>query len=398
MTTIDEIFLAFIPALYVNYTSMFSRSHTNITLLKRQLQSTEYITPYQSKQILSTLQKCKSDVSEYLHFDISPLLDKPVWKRPFTTDVHTKSVYLDTTFKVGYESGITSIVIFCYPSNNNVRILRKKLHMLIGTHDTGKTHIMNFSEQNIVRVVEILSKYKFQISTEILEIYNTIKLFYYDECYQKYHINNNPLIYDMIKTELDHIPEHFNLVDKRIKYQYFVDDITDDTLFGKIVNRTTADVFINTSTNLSEIFENLYKLDRKKIVIYFDKEHCIEQLLEVHRVIQQFDIQHVGVYSRLDNEYPGKQFNDIVHENQYNCFFNDDIELVCFNCNKFPKFILNSTWEPDAIISFVSFTRRAPREYAQKCDLVIQYIDNEQLIKFNYATIFGKTNDNKVNY
>lgn len=394
MTTIDEIFLAGQPSLYVKYTQMFSKSHTNISHLKHQLQIPEYITKYQSKQILAILQKCVSDVSASLNFDITPLLHNPAWKRPFTTEIHTKSVYIGTTFKVGYESGINSIVIYCYPSNNNLRILKKKLNLVIGSQDRRHTYTLNLSEHNIVRVVDILGKYKFQLSDEIMSLYDKIKLFNYDDYYQKYHINNNPLIYDMIETEHNCKPEIYNLVDKRIKYQYFVDDINDNTLFGKIVNRVSADVFVDNSVKLSEIFEHLYKLNRKKIVIYFDTEHCIEQLADVHMVIQQFRIQRVGVYSRLNNEYPGKQFNDIIHENQYNCFFNDSIELVCFNSNKFPKFILNSTWVPDAIISYSAFTKRIPRQYAQACDLVIQYTTTKQLIKFNYPTIFGHTHDN----
>jgi hypothetical protein len=99
--------------------------------------------------------------------------------------------------------------------------------------------------------------------------------------------------------------------------------------------------------------------------------------LEKNRI---FD--NVGFYFRLDNDTHGKEFNQLIAEKKYNTQLNSQTKIAGVQTGKIPKFFLKNDWKPMSVISIGNTLRNSKTAvYANCCDLIISYSDNEPIIE-----------------
>jgi hypothetical protein len=92
--------------------------------------------------------------------------------------------------------------------------------------------------------------------------------------------------------------------------------------------------------------------------------------------------ENIGIYFRLDNTDGGKEFNQYIANNSYNCQLDSTTKIVGVQSGKIPKFLLKTDWKPMSVISLGNQLRHSKTAvYANSCDLIISYSESEPIME-----------------
>jgi hypothetical protein len=363
------------------------KDHKTLSSLASSVTSDQFITENQSKLILKLLAHYSHTFGD-MATEIKAALADPKWSRTFRVIEQVRKLYIDTRFA---EHPMLSIE-FTF-STNIRKILTQANKTLDGLiQDTnGKLYHTELTEHNIVTLVELLNPLGFVIDEAINRHYELIKSWDKEEVKKNY-------LYSAITTRnyetcIANDIGNFNLVDDVIKqdrslrYRYFTDTVVEDdgTLTRKIATRGKNRVWVNKKLfSLDNVVASLVELKRLPVLVVFDsynQSKSADILQELSTALVNNNVSdNVGVYFRLPNTDTGMKFNKIIAENSYNKFLATDTQVVCVQSNKIPKFLLSTTWTPMSVIVIETNLRSSKTAvYANGCDLIITYSDEEPL-------------------
>jgi hypothetical protein len=252
-----------------------------------------------------------------------------------------------------------------------------------GYHHQNGTHMHSFdyTERNVLNLLDRFTKKEFTIDEELLEIYNKVKV-----------INDNPQDYlsGILDTELVNI--HSNLmpvikdevgdftsenmlqfVDRRFRYGFnYINLPTDQsTLVNQIVCRKNKQFQSRPSMHsLHNILDALWKLDRFPLLVVLDNEpeNQLHELANHFRDILNPEEQ--SVLFRLEDKDAG--FNQLIKDRKLNNWVDSTTKVVYISKNKLPKLLVKNEWKPSAVFSFSSSMDRFVNSYVSfNCDLIV---------------------------
>ena len=393
MTTIDNLVLKI-----VNYSSptieenLPHRDSRVLRSLATAINSHFFITENQSRLLIKILKENQEILSK-IDNNFNEVLTRAVWSREFRQIEQVRKLYVlpsgDGNFTIAIEFTFSSAI------RKILSNLAKTVDGLIQIHP-GKLFHADFTEKNIIELINTLTPHNFQIEESLKNHYDTIKL------WSKSDFQNQFLITAIVNQNFEkHITADLGvetaidqniIVDRSNRYQYFVENCekTEENLTSFLAYRKKTKVWIDKNKfSLSEIFQALVNLKRLPVLVVFDN-HSITtsqknlKILEI--LIDSLEKNNldkkVGIYFRLPNDEVGKKFNQLIAEKTYNNHLDIDTEIVGIQSGKIPKFFLTSNWKPMSIITIDSSLRNSKTAvYANCCDLIISYSDSEPIIE-----------------
>lgn len=362
------------------------RSDEILNSLSKQIAHNVYLTQRQADLAL----KIFKDNHQYFP-SLTGLLENPVWSHEFRTIEYFKYLHL-------VKSSSQDRYIVELGFNHNKSLLKNlddlKKRSLTNPLIRIKNNVWQiaYSEKDLHSLVNLVSGHDFEISPEILEVYqeidNILKTPNYDQIYID--VNGSEYLKNSVLNDIGTLDKtNILLEDRKIKFQYeifdsFFQKTPAVSLAEKIALRPTSQVYISpTDFSLTEIVNALQKLQRFPALIIFDNNteksmKILEKLntaLTVNNVIDP-----VGIYFRYDNDKEGKPFNEMVNQMAYNKPLNNNTAIAGITNWKIPKFLLKMQWRPRSVIVMSSvFGSNRVNLYTKSCDLVIFHQDKKPL-------------------
>ncbi|NBU68695.1 MAG: hypothetical protein EBS49_03600 [Verrucomicrobia bacterium] len=345
-----------------------------------------YITESQSNLVLKILKENQEHLGNFKD-SVLELLAMPMWKKEFRVNEKIRQISLK--YSKNEEAQILVEFSFDKEIKKILSIINSQLKY--EKHDlNNKGYIYSLSEKNIVTLYDQLSPLKFKFSDDFLELYEKISKLDLKQVQEKFEFDH------LYKSKLEpnnHKIDTTNqliVLDQKIRYQYNFngefDENIKNSLEYKIANRVQNKVFINSNiVNFNTLLTALSNLSRNRILIIFDDFSPINSIHSIEKLIKflESNIQeyNTGIYFRFDNKQEGLAFNKIISQYSLNKKLDNDTDIVGIGNGKLPKFMLHSSWYPDAVISFTNSLRNNKCDvYCNDCDLIIYHLPVKPLI------------------
>jgi len=362
------------------------RSDEILNSLSKQIAHNVYLTQRQADLAL----KIFKDNHQYFP-SLAGLLENPVWSHEFRTIEYFKYLHL-------VKSSSQDRYIVELGFNHNKSLLKNLDDLKKRSLTTPLIRIKNnvwqiaYSVKDLHSLVNLVSGHDFEISPEILEVYqeidNILKTPNYDQIYID--VNGSEYLKNSVLNDIGTLDKtNILLEDRKIKFQYeifdsFFQKTPAVSLEEKIALRPTSQVYISpTDFSLTEIVNALQKLQRFPALIIFDNntEKSMKILEKLNTALTVNNIiDPVGIYFRYDNDKEGKPFNEMVNQMAYNKPLNNNTAIAGITNWKIPKFLLKMQWRPRSVIVMSSvFGSNRVNLYTKSCDLVIFHQDKKPL-------------------
>ena len=259
--------------------------------------------------------------------------------------------------------------------------------------NVDKRFFFPLTEKNVVVVVESLKSHNFDISSEILEFYKTIKSWRREDFSKKFNFHEltNTQVLTHLSEEIGSLENSENLwlEDRKIRYQYeFHPAVKEVNLTYQIADRVQPKIWIDPHFHsLENVIASLIELKRFPLMVVFSsfsEENGIGDLKKLTDALRKNNITDgIGVYFRYDNTPTGKEFNQYIADNQLNSYLNENTKVTCVSSGKLPKFFISNKWQPGAVISFTNNLKNNKTSvYCNDCDLIVYYNDKQPLSDF----------------
>jgi len=256
-----------------------------------------------------------------------------------------------------------------------------------------KTHFLDFTEKNVLTIVDALKDNNFDIQPEILDYYNKIKLFVInDKQYlpgiYNYTIKNvherskNFMINRLGNPCLENL---FLYYDQRdiLGLKFFDIDKLDKSLrlisplAKKIADEKIKNIFLDISTyRLQEIFLSLHQLKKFPLLIILKKKDQYSTLLKIFEDLKLFVHEnHISVLFRVENTTEENiLFNQLIQKLKVNNKLTKETQVVILDNGKIPKPLFNSNWLQSTTLLLESFRQsKLVTHFHNKAELVIHY-------------------------
>lgn len=370
-------------------TRVQSRDSSTLRSLANSVVGQYFITENQSRLLVKLLKENHHLFGVEMSKEITTALETPMWSRPFRIIEQVKKLYVKT---IG-ESNQVMVIDFTFSAHVRKAITQavKEIENLV-QETNGKTYYADFTERNIVTLVELLRPLGFEIEESIENHYDVIKSWNYDDVRNSYLIDTmtSKNFHKCIAEDLGvDTPIDDNIIcDRSVRYRYFPKPIEQDgTLTRYIATRGKTKIWINKQNHtLDDVIKSLVDLKRLPAMFVFDshdqsKAHeileTLSQALEANSVTGK-----VGIYFRLPNTDNGIKFNEIIANKHYNQYLDTDTAVVGVQSGKIPKFFLTSNWRPMSVVAIDTQLRSSKTAvYANYCDLIITYSDTVPIIE-----------------
>jgi hypothetical protein len=348
-----------------------------------------FITENQSKLLIKIFKENKNILSK-LDDEFQSIIDNPTWSQPFRPQDTTKKLY---TSKVDDDNEVL-VIEFAFSSTIRKKItsFTKQVTGLVQAQN-GRMFYAEYTEKNIVKLVEDLKEFNFDIEEKLMDFYKTIKSWEKSTFINQFMLTNithdnfqKQITADLgINTSIDQ-----NIIkDRSIRYQYFTEksNFDENLLTEHVANRRTTKVWVNRmTTSFDSLVKTLIELKRLPVLLVFDafsSKTCANELKEISEILEKNGISDkVGIYFRLENSEDGKEFNQLIKDKKYNCQLTPATNVVGVQSGKIPKFLLKTDWKPMSVIFIGTSLRNSKTAvYASNCDLVIAYTDKEPIIE-----------------
>lgn len=348
-----------------------------------------FITENQSRLLMKILKENRKKLEDFAG-DIEESLKDPSWSRPFRHIEQVRKIFID------YKQIEDGRINIDFTFNSQIRKILTENRKIEGLVQVlpGKSYSADYTEKNIVTLIDLLSPYNFTVDEILQKHYDTIKSWSENEVKNQFFLENfNHTHFQKLSTEdcnLLHSTDDDIIFDRSHRFQYITEKTSKnpDFLTSCIAHREKSRIWLsNTKYTLTEIFESLQKLQRFPLLVIFpnlDEKRSLQNLENFTNSLEKIGIlQNVGIYFRMDNNEEGKKFNQLISSRQYNSQLNKDTKVVGIQAGKIPKFLLKSDWQPMSIISLDSNLRNNKAGvYSECCDLVISYSDAEPFLGY----------------
>jgi hypothetical protein len=322
-------------------------------------------------------------------------LQNPLWKNPFRVLPEIKKIYhipagTDRININTLKENYTGVIAIEFTFSPTIRNELKPFSNILWQVKSGSLYYADFTEVNIVSIIDAVAAHNFEISPEIQDYYNTIKRWDKEDIKDMYDVHKleHTRFQTLISKDLESkIPDI--IVDRRLRYQYSTDLTCESTseLTKHIATREKTKVWIDSNTySLDNIIASLVELQRLPLLVVFEQSTdfaTITQFNELSQALTNHDItDNIGFYFRLDNTPDGKLFNDAIGKRQYNNNLNNDTKVAAVLGGKLPKFFLKEKWRPMSVLCIRNTLRHSKTAvYANSSDLIISYTPVEPIIE-----------------
>lgn len=389
MTQIDRILLKILNLPHETLASIPTREMKILKNLGKLVASQNFITENQGKLLSKILGENSKNFGDLNDEVLSSLLS-PSWSRVFRPLDRTKKIYL---------SSANSEIIVEFAFSTSLRKVLQGIWKNLGniSQDSGgKIYNVELTEKNIVLLVETFTSYEFDIDEKIMDFYKTIKSWSESEIRGQFLLENiSHANFQKAITQdlgLDTPVSDDIIVDRSMRYHYSLSDDkktekNTENLTKKLAYRKNTKIWVNRSTySLEEIFKSLKELNRLPTLVIFDhndNRRCYEDLVNLSKNLEKNEIlENIGIYFRLNNDEHGSNFNKLIAEKKYNAQLDETTKIVGVQNGKIPKFFLKNEWKPMSVISIGSPLKQTKTAaYANCCDLIISYTDQEPIIE-----------------
>ena len=350
---------------------------------------TNFITENQGRLLLKILRENQEKIP-FLSEDMKASLSAPIWSKMFRHIDVVKKMFILTN--ADREQCISIEFTFSSPIRKTLQEISKNISNFVQS-SPAKNYTADLTEKNIVLLVEALAPYDFTIDEKLQKYYETIKSWSKSEAQKQFLITNivHPNFQKQITADLgiDTAIDENVIIDRSNRYQYFYEksEKNPENLTEKIATRKNSKIWINSNEHgLNGVIEALVNLKRFPLLVVFDSytpKKCLDELTTLSENLKDFGIyDNVGIYFRLDNNNNGREFNQYIANNSYNCQLNSDTKVVGVQSGKIPKFLLKTDWKPMSVISLGAQLRHSKTAvYANCCDLIITYSDVEPIME-----------------
>jgi len=389
MTTVDQILLDI-----VNNTNptveeyLLKRDAKVLRSLASIITSASFITENQSRLLLKIIRDNQEKIP-VLSDEMKESLASPIWSKMFRQIEIVKKLFIST---IDNDPCITIEFTFSSPIRKALTEVSKKVSNLTQVAN-GKIYSADLTEKNIVALVEALEPFNFIIDEKIQNYYKTIKSWDGSEVQKQFLITNivYPNFQKHITADLgiDTAIDENVIIDRSMRYQYFYENSgkTPENLTELIASRKNAKMWINRNKyRFDQVIASLIDLKRFPLLVVFDSyapKKCLDELVLLSENLKDFGIyENIGIYFRLDNTDGGKEFNQYIANNSYNCQLDATTKIVGVQSGKIPKFLLKTDWKPMSVISLGNQLRHSKTAvYANSCDLIISYSESEPIME-----------------
>jgi hypothetical protein len=393
MITVDQILLDIVGNTNPTVEEYLAKRDAKVLRsLASIVSNTTFITENQGRLLLKIIRD-NQEKMPFLSEEMKQSLATPIWSKIFRQIEIVKKIYI--TNQPDGDPCLTIEFTFSSPIRKSLQNVSKQISNLIQL-SPGKSYTADFTEKNIVALVDALEPYNFAIDERIKNYYTTIKSWSGEEVQKQFLITNivYPNFQKHITNDLgiDTAIDENVIIDRSMRYQYFYEKTAKDaeTLTDIIASRNSSKVWVDKNKyNLNQVIGSLVSLKRFPLLVVFDSyapKKCLDELTLLSDSLKDFGIyDNVGIYFRLDNNDNGKEFNQYIANNSYNCQLDLDTKVVGVQSGKIPKFLLKTEWKPMSVVSIGATLRHSKTAvYANCCDLVITYSDVEPIMETGF--------------
>jgi len=367
-----------------------SRDCNVLRSLASSINSHLFVTENQGRLAIKILKDNSAKLTEFTE-EIEQAITTPLWSRTFRQVEQIKRLYLERDADGDFF--ITVDFTFNTAIRKALQLIDKACENLI-VIGNGKKYSAEYTEKNLVLLVDALLEYDFDIDEQLQAHYATIKSWpKTDTCNQflltniEYPNFHKAITADLgIETELDQ-----NIInDRSVRYQYLPSEIKNpgETLTEYIANRSKTKIWVDKNQHsLSDIISSLIDLKRLPLLIIFDTvvNNKYKENLQIlsDALLANGIVNDVGIYFRLPNDDSGKDFNKLIATNKYNYPLGITTQVAGVSSGKLPKFFLKNAWKPMSVItldSHMGMRHGKTAIYANCCDLIIEWSSEPAII------------------
>lgn len=250
------------------------------------------------------------------------------------------------------------------------------------SHKKGShQHVFEYTETNVLNILNQFSKKDFVVDEELTEVYNKITSIknnpqeYLSGIASKQLINISPTLSLMIQSELGDLSnETFTqYIDRKFRYGFdYIDESTSTTLAQQIAARKEINYLSKPSQeSTSDILTALWDLNRFPMLVILSTEHAEHQLYEFANHYRDIiNPEQQSVLFRLEETDAG--FNQLVKDRKLNNWVDKTTKVVYINKTKLPKLLVNNEWKPSIAFSYDSYIDKFVDSYIKfNCDLIV---------------------------
>ena len=392
MTTVDTLLLEIINDHddYVRL-QLAKRDYDILNNLYTSIKSHFFITENQSRLLLKILKENQEKLSN-LTSRITETITEPTWSRKFRQIEQVKKLYVNND---DHQNPVLTID-FTFSSQ-----IRKVLNEVSKKCDNWSSAPNNkkcwtdYTEKNIIALVDALTPLKFDIDETIKNHYDTIKSWSKNEVENQFLLTNiehrnfiTAITNDLgVTTSIDQ-----NIInDRSMRYQYFTENPKNfgENLTEIIANRSKPKIWIGKEDyKLSSIIASIIELKRLPLLVVFDNfvnDKYLKNLEILNDALEENGIfDKVGIYFRLPNDQVGTQFNELIKSKSYNAQLDETTKVAAVMSGKIPKFFLKNPWKPMSVIALdtkMGLRHGKTAVYSNCCDLVVEWADKEVLFE-----------------
>jgi hypothetical protein len=392
MTTVDTLLLEIINH-HNDYVrpQLSKRDYDILNNLYTSINSHFFITENQSRLLLKILKENQEKLTE-LTDKIKETIVEPSWSRKFRQIEQVKRLYVNND---DHQNPVLT-VDFTFSAQ-----IRKVLNEVSKKCDNWSSAPNNkrcwtdYTEKNIIALVDALTPLKFDIDEAIKHHYETIKSWSKNEVENQFLLTNieNKNFLKVITDDLGvSTPINQNIInDRSMRYQYFTENPKNfgESLTEIIANRSKPKIWIGKEDyNLSSVIASLIELKRLPLLVVFDNfvnDKYLKNLEILNDALEENGIfDKVGIYFRLPNDETGTRFNELIKAKSYNTQLDETTKVAAVMSGKIPKFFLKNVWKPMSVIALdtkMGLRHGKTAVYSNCCDLVVEWADKEVLFE-----------------
>lgn len=390
MMTVDNLLLKIVN---FSATAIEEKIATRDARVLRSLASSvataTFITENQSRLLMKILRENRKKLEDFAE-DIDVSLKDPAWSKPFRQIEQSRKIFID--YKQVEEGRINIEFTF----NSQIRKIlteSKKIEGLVQVLP-GKSYSADYTEKNIVAIIDLLIAHEFVIDEVLQRHYTTIKSWSENEVKNQFFLENfnHATFQRLVTADCNLLTETDDkiIIDRSHRFQYLTEKTSEnkDSLASCIANREKSRIWISSVTHgLPEVIASLQNLQRLPLLVIFpstDEKRTFQNLENLGNSLEKLGIyEDIGIYFRMDNNEEGKKFNQLISSKQYNSKLTEATKVVGIQAGKIPKFLIKSNWQPMSVISLDNNLRNNKAGiYSDCCDLVISYSDSEPFLGF----------------
>lgn len=242
-------------------------------------------------------------------------------------------------------------------------------------------HVFDYTETNVLNILDRFNKQDFVIDEELIEVYNKIKSVknnpqeYLSGIANTQLININPALSSVIQAELGELSKETftQFIDRKFRYGFnYFEELPNTSLAQKIAARKEINYLSKPSQeSTSDILTALWDLNRFPMLVILSVEHAEQQLYEFANHYRDIlNSEQQSVLFRLEEADAG--FNQLVKDRKLNNWVDKNTKIVYINKSKLPKLLVNNEWKPSIAFSYDSYVDKFVDNYIKfNCDLIV---------------------------